>query len=329
MNTPGCTDLNTLQERLRGNAPDVERVISRASQELIRSSEMEQRIMPSWNGPLPSPDALREIVEQLKIVVFPDFFDQLRGCRAMTRARLTVSVDRLYRLFTEEISKCLAARGNGMLPDEIQLAAIRCSLDLIDRLPEIKRLLYTDVQAIYDNDPATEDYGEIILSYPVVQAMVHYRLAHEMVKLKVPVLPRILTELAHSQTGIDINPGASIGEYFAIDHGTGVVIGETCIIGNHVTIYQGVTLGAKNFTLDPDGRPVNLPRHPILEDNVTVYANSTILGRVTIGHDTIIGGNVWLTESVPPYSRVTQPPFTASNRIVTKDPNDTKERNPA
>ena len=150
--------------------------------------------------------------------------------------------------------------------------------------------------------------------------MVHYRLAHEMVKLNVPLLPRILTELAHSLTGIDINPGATIGDYFAIDHGTGVVIGETCVIGNHVTLYQGVTLGAKNFTLDPDGRPVNLPRHPILEDNVTVYANSTILGRVTIGHDTIIGGNIWLTESVPPHSRVVQPPYMTSNRITTHLP---------
>ena len=328
MYTP-LNDITDIGDNFSGALPDIEKIISRSAQELIHSSEMEERITPSWNGPLPSPEALREIVEQLKIVVFPDFFAQLRGCRSMTRARLTVSVDRLYRLFTEEIAKCLAARDNGMLPDEIRVAAIRRALDLVDRLPEIKRLLYTDVQAIYDNDPATDDYGEIILSYPVVQAMVHYRLAHEIVKLKVPVLPRILTELAHSQTGIDINPGARIGEYFAIDHGTGVVIGETCIIGNHVTLYQGVTLGAKNFTLDDEGRPVNLPRHPILEDNVTVYANSTVLGRITIGHDTVIGGNVWLTESVPPYSKVVQPPFSASNRIVTKNPKAGQKRNPA
>lgn len=308
---------------------DIERIISNAAHELTRSTEMEERIMPSWEGPLPSPDTLREIVDQLKIVIFPDFFDQLRGCRAMTHARLTVSVDRLFRLLTEEISKCFAARGNELSPNNIQAKAVNRALDIIDRLPEIKRLLYTDVQAIYDNDPATDDYGEIILSYPVVQAMVHYRLAHEMVRLKVPVLPRILTELAHSQTGIDINPGARIGEYFAIDHGTGVVIGETCIIGNHVTIYQGVTLGAKNFTLDDAGRPVNLPRHPILEDNVTVYANSTILGRVTIGHNTVIGGNVWLTESVPSYSRVSQSPFTTSNRITTSNPDVSGKRNPA
>ncbi len=304
---------------------DVEKIVARTAQDLSRPTEMEQRIMPSWNGPLPAPDALLEIVEQLKIVVFPDFFDQLRGCRSMTRARLTVSVDRLFRLLSEEIGKCFAAREEEGLSARIRESAIQCALRLVERIPEIKRVLYTDVQAIYDNDPASEDYGEIILSYPIVQAMVNHRLAHELVKLNVPVLPRILSELAHSQTGIDINPGARIGEYFAIDHGTGVVIGETCIIGNHVTLYQGVTLGAKNFTLGNDGRPVNLPRHPILEDNVTVYANSTILGRVTIGHDTVIGGNVWLTESVPPYSRVLQTPYTASNRIITVGSNNEKK----
>ena len=121
-----------------------------------------------------------------------------------------------------------------------------------------------------------------------------------------PVLPRIITEMAHSKTGIDIHPGAQIGEYFSIDHGTGVVIGETCIIGNHVTLYQGVTLGAKKFTYNENGTPVNTPRHPIIEDNVTIYSNSSILGRITIGHDTIVGGNIWLTESVRPYSKIVQ-----------------------
>lgn len=315
------TDYNTIPDNPADHnsdiTTDIERIVARTAQDLSHPTEMEQRIMPSWNGPLPAPDALLEIVEQLKIVVFPDFFDQLRGCRSMTRARLTVSVDRLFRLLSEEIGKCFAAREHTGWSSASREAAIQCSLRLIERLPEIKRILYTDVQAIFDNDPASDDYGEIILSYPIVQAMVNHRLAHELVRLNVPVLPRILSELAHSQTGIDINPGAKIGEYFAIDHGTGVVIGETCIIGNHVTLYQGVTLGAKNFTVGNDGRPVNLPRHPILEDNVTVYANSTILGRVTIGHDTVIGGNVWLTESVPPYSRVLQTPYTASNRIIT------------
>ncbi|MDE7386185.1 MAG: serine O-acetyltransferase [Muribaculaceae bacterium] len=307
---------------MQAKIAEIEQTVSRVATALNTPGEMEQRIMPSWHGPMPAPEALRDIVDQLKRVLFPEFFDQLRGCRSMTGARLTVSIERLYRLLTDEIAKCIVARHPDVGDNSTRAEAVKCTLTLLDRLPEIKHLLYTDVQAIYDNDPATDDYGEIILSYPVVQAMIHYRLAHEMVRLDIPLLPRILTELAHSLTGIDINPGATIGPYFAIDHGTGVVIGETCVIGSHVTLYQGVTLGAKNFTLDTDGRPVNLPRHPILEDNVTVYANSTILGRVTIGHDTIIGGNVWLTESVEPYSRVIQPPFTASNRITVNKPND-------
>jgi serine O-acetyltransferase len=136
--------------------------------------------------------------------------------------------------------------------------------------------------------------------------MINYRVAHELLTMGIPVLPRIITESAHSSTGIDIHPGAKIGEYFSIDHGTGVVIGETCIIGNHVRLYQGVTLGAKGFKLDDKGMPMNVPRHPILEDYVIVYSNSTILGRITIGHHTIIGGNIWQVNSVPPYSRIIQ-----------------------
>jgi serine O-acetyltransferase len=160
----------------------------------------------------------------------------------------------LYSLLVGQI-------GRGLLFDEerdeeeVKAEAERLALRFIDRLPEIKRLLFTDVEAIFNNDPAVRNYGEVIFCYPVVQAMVHYRMAHELLRMGIPVLPRIITELAHSATGIDIHPGATIGEYFSIDHGTGVVIGETCIIGNHVTLYQGVTLGAKNFSLDSHGHP--------------------------------------------------------------------------
>ena len=159
-------------------------------------------------------------------------------------------------------------------------------------LPAISRLVNTDV--------------EVILSYPLTFAMVHYRAAHVLYHLGIPRIPRMLTELAHSRTGIDIHPAATIGDYFCIDHGTGVVIGETTIIGSHVVLYQGVTLGAKNFEYDEQGRPIDIPRHPILEDRVTVYSNTSILGRVTIGHDTVIGGNVWLTQDVPANSIVLQ-----------------------
>ncbi len=139
-----------------------------------------------------------------------------------------------------------------------------------------------------------------------LKTMIHYRIAHRLHQLNVPVIPRIITEQAHSQTGIDIHPGAQIGEYFAIDHGTGVVIGETCIIGNHVTLYQGVTLGAKSFKYDENGNMLNVPRHPIIEDYVTVYSNASILGRITIGHHSVIGGNIWVTNNVAPYSRIQQ-----------------------
>ena len=173
-------------------------------------------------------------------------------------------------------------------------------------LPAISRLVNTDVDAVLHNDPAVTDRGEVILSYPLTFAMVHYRAAHVLYHLGIPRIPRMLTELAHSRTGIDIHPAATIGDYFCIDHGTGVVIGETTIIGSHVVLYQGVTLGAKNFEYDEQGRPIDIPRHPILEDRVTVYSNTSILGRVTNGHDTVIGGNVWLTQDVPANSIVLQ-----------------------
>lgn len=173
-------------------------------------------------------------------------------------------------------------------------------------LPEMKRLLHTDVEAVSRNDPAADSLEEVILCYPLVKVMLHYRTAHALHLLGVKVIPRMLTEMAHSLTGIDINPAARIGEYFAIDHGTGVVIGETCEIGSHVMLYQGVTLGARNFRYDAQGNPKAYPRHPIIEDNVTIYSNTSVLGRVRIGHDSVIGGNVWLTHDVPPYSRIYQ-----------------------
>lgn len=176
----------------------------------------------------------------------------------------------------------------------------------MSRIPEICRLLNTDVDAVMHNDPAVTSREEVIVCYPAIKEMVHYRTAHELLALGIPTVPRLLTEMAHSATGIDIHPAAEIGEYFGIDHGTGIVVGATSIIGSHVMLYQGVTLGAKNFRYDEKGNPINEPRHPILEDNVTVYSNTSILGRVRIGHDTIIGGNVWLTHDVPPHSRILQ-----------------------
>lgn len=284
---------------------DVENILLKNTTLLSFTSPEEKRMIPHGTGHFPSVDMLRECIRLVKMIVFPDFFDKQRNSPTIRSYSIGTGVERLYNLLTCEISHGLKFDHVGLC-DEKDTQAKDLALQFIDTLPEIKRLLYTDVEAMFNNDPAVDNFGEIILCYPVVQAMVHYRVAHALLTLGIPVLPRILTELAHSETGIDIHPGAQIGEYFAIDHGTGVVIGETCIIGNHVTLYQGVTLGAKNFSLDSDGHPVNIPRHPIIEDNVTIYSNSTILGRITVGRDSVIGGNIWLTNSVPPGSNIVQ-----------------------
>ena len=183
--------------------------------------------------------------------------------------------------------------------------------DFVARLPEVKRLVETDVSAAYEGDPAATSRMEVVMAYPGLYAVTVHRLAHELYVLKVPIIPRIMSEIAHSMTGIDIHPGATIGERFFIDHGTGVVIGETCVIGKNVKLYQGVTLGAKSFDKDPvTGALVKgIKRHPNVEDNVVIYAGATILGGdTTIGHDSEIGGSVWLINSVPPNSRVYNKP---------------------
>ena len=265
----------------------------------------EERMVPTGTGAFPSIDSLREVISLVKSIIFPDFFNRRRNSCVTRVHYIGVGVDKLYSRLRREIENGLRfddSRSNGDTED----IASKMAIDFIDSLPEIKRMLLTDVEAMFNNDPAVENFGEIILCYPVVHAMVHYRVAHSLLQLGIPVIPRIITELAHSDTGIDIHPGAQIGEYFSIDHGTGVVIGETCVIGKHVTLYQGVTLGAKNFSLDSNGRPVNIPRHPIIEDNVTIYSNATVLGRITIGRGSIVGGNIWLTYSVPPGSRILQ-----------------------
>ena len=182
--------------------------------------------------------------------------------------------------------------------------------EFVAALPEVRRLVETDVDAAYDGDPAATSRMEVVMAYPGLYAVTVHRLAHVLYTLKVPILPRVMSELAHSKTGIDIHPGATIGERFFIDHGTGVVIGETTVIGRNVRLYQGVTLGGLSFAKDDSGALVKgLKRHPNIEDNVVIYANATILGGdTTIGHDSEIGGSVWLIESVPPNSRVYNKP---------------------
>ncbi|MBQ5642469.1 MAG: serine acetyltransferase [Bacteroidaceae bacterium] len=202
--------------------------------------------------------------------------------------------------------------GNGV--SEELLYAQMCSImpkekaaQMIEFIPELKQQLDMDVEAAYNGDPAAESFDEIICCYPVIKAMMNYRIAHKMLELGISLIPRVITEKAHSETGIDIHPAATIGHHFTIDHGTGVVIGATCIIGNNVKLYQGVTLGAKSFPLDENGHPIKgIPRHPILEDNVIIYSNSTVLGRITIGRGTVIGGNLWVTEGTKPGEKLMQ-----------------------
>jgi serine O-acetyltransferase len=252
---------------------------------------------------LPNKMRLKEIILILKDILFPGFFNDTYP--EITDKKNNISslhVENFKILLTEQVYNGLSYSNNQISTE----FANDISLKFIEKIPHIKNLLCTDVQAMYDNDPAAKSIEEVIICYPSIEAMIHYRIAHELLLLQVPLLPRIITELAHSATGIDIHPGAKIGKYFSIDHGTGVVIGETTIIGDHVHLYKGVTLGAKNFVLDERGNPINIPRHPIIEDNVVIYSNATVLGRITIGHDSIIGGNVWLTNNVPPHSRVIQ-----------------------
>ncbi|MBQ7420469.1 MAG: serine acetyltransferase [Prevotella sp.] len=276
---------------------------------LSKQTRQEIDMMPAVEAPLPSVLQVKQIVALVKSIIFPDYFNKRQSDETIRSYNIGVHMEELFGLLVKQIAHglqfcedCEAIQTKQKVYEEAE----KLALEFINELPEIKRLLYTDVQAMFENDPAAPNYGEVIFCYPVMNAMTHYRIAHKLHELQVPVIPRIITEQAHSKTGIDIHPGATIGEYFAIDHGTGVVIGETCIIGNHVTLYQGVTLGAKSFKYDENGNMLNVPRHPIIEDYVTVYSNASILGRITIGHNSVIGGNIWVTHDVPPYSRIQQ-----------------------
>ncbi len=258
---------------------------------------------------LPERSALIEMVEQLRAVLFPGYFGVSDLSQESMRFYVGSALDRVFGILQEQVKRgfCFVCGDDPHNCPEVERRAISASRDFVMRLPAVRHMLATDVQAAFEGDPAATSPDEAIFCYPGVVAVTNYRLAHELYRLGVPLIPRIITEHAHSTTGIDIHPGATIGEHFFIDHGTGVVIGETCEIGRRVQIYQGVTLGAKSFPLDENGKPLKgIPRHPIVEDDVVIYSGATILGRVTVGRGSTIGGNVWLTHSVPPGSRVTQ-----------------------
>ncbi|AMD91414.1 serine O-acetyltransferase EpsC [Desulfovibrio fairfieldensis] len=300
--------MSTLHDDTTVSMPELDSVVER----LCHSSSLDAVWhRPAQGAAMPSLDALKEIMERLRAAVFPGYFGSTRIRRESMRYHLAANLDSIYHKLSEQILRgfCFSCEGrHAATPCEAcESEGTAAALKFMDRLPEIRRLLAGDAQAAYEGDPAATSPGETIFCYPSMHAMFHHRIAHELYTLKVPVIPRIISEMAHSRTGIDIHPGATIGEDFFIDHGTGVVIGETCILGRNCRLYQGVTLGALSFPKNPDGTLTKgIPRHPVLEDNVTVYAGATILGRVTIGAGAVIGGNVWITSDVPAGARISQ-----------------------
>lgn len=253
---------------------------------------------------LPSKRVIERLCEELLSLVFPGFMDESAIHSDSLEPEIKQRVSRVVSTLRDEVKRSLAFVETP--PPHLTTAAHKLVCDFLRKLPEVRQLVQTDVTAAYEGDPAARSTAEIILSYPCVEAIATQRLAHELYRAGLPLIPRMMTEWAHRRTGIDIHPGASIGNHFFIDHGTGIVIGETCVIGNHVKLYHGVTLGAKSFAKDEQGNLVKgVKRHPRVEDYVTIYANATILGGdTTIGKGTTIGANVFLMESVPAYSAV-------------------------
>jgi len=272
--------------------------------------ESQKRSQEPGGREFPSRDALAQAVEQLKGALFPmrlgphdlrQESEDLYVGHTLDLALHTLLAQ--IRLELHYTARHQGASDTTAIEGQAQAAAQAFA----GSLPEIRRLLDSDVLAAYQGDPAARSVDEVLLCYPGVLAMIHHRLAHRLYGLGLPLLARIVAELAHSQTGIDIHPGAQIGAGFFIDHGTGVVIGETAVIGERVRLYQAVTLGAKRFPTDAEGHlQKGLPRHPVLEDDVVIYAGATVLGRVTLGRGAVIGGNVWLTHDVPAGGNVTQ-----------------------
>ncbi len=257
----------------------------------------------------PSRTALAHFVVLLKGALFP-----LRLGPADLRPGdedryVADTLDAALRILVEQATLELQHPGGDGTVDRSRIDALAhaAAVAFAAALPRTRQLLDSDVTAAYHGDPAAHSVDEVLLCYPGVLAMIHHRIAHTLYRLDLPLLARVVAEIAHGETGIDIHPGASIGPSFFIDHGTGVVIGETAVIGAHVRLYQAVTLGAKRFPTDAEGNlQKGLPRHPVVEDEVVIYAGATILGRITIGRGAVIGGNVWLTEDVPPGASITQ-----------------------
>ncbi len=263
-----------------------------------------RHVCPSRKGegePLLSNHSVRRIVDLARQLMFPGFYTESVENDSVLRSMMTLASRELYTLLVSQITAglCFDTSNCEASMTAIHEEAHESAIQFIEALPSIRHILDTDIDATYLGDPAAVSTHEVIACYPGVRATMSFRIAHQLLKLNVPIVPRMITEQAHADTGIDIHPAAQIAEGFVIDHGTGVVIGATAIIGKNVKIYQGVTLGAKSFVTDDSNNPVKgIPRHPIIGDNVVIYSNSTILGRVTIGENAVIGGNLWVTRDV-------------------------------
>ena len=277
------------------------RAISQAVGSLSEPSSL-KGLSYRGNGtaPLPSGEELGKFVELCRAVLFPGFYGRSSITFGTVNFHIGVAVEKLYGILAAQVDAGLGFAG-GAGGDERRERARDIAAGLVASLPRIRWELAADVDAAYLGDPAAGSHAEVIACYPGVKAITNYRIAHELHLRGVPLIPRMITEMAHAATGIDIHPGAEIGGDFSIDHGTGVVIGATCVIGDRVKLYQGVTLGAKSFPLDGDGNPIKgVLRHPLIGNDVVVYANATVLGRVKIGDGCVVGANVWVTEDMPP-----------------------------
>lgn len=287
--------------------------ILKAAKGLTENYASEELFMPKSGRRLPNRSVIIDIVRDLKSIVFPGYFSTDTSATIFPEYYVGHRLNDIYDRLKNQIEIALLYHGEE--PEEAAACADRTTCGFFEQLPEIQRLLLTDVQAGFDGDPAAKSKEEIIFSYPGLFAIYVYRLAHVLYKEEIPFIPRVMSEYAHGRTGIDINPGATIGEYFFIDHGTGVVVGETTEIGNNVKLYQGVTLGALSTRMGQ--QLANVKRHPTIRDNVTIYSNSTVLGGETVvGDNTIIGGNTFITESIPANTKVSA----KSPELVIKKP---------
>ncbi|NND96723.1 MAG: serine acetyltransferase [Pirellulaceae bacterium] len=284
------------------------------TEEIVATYTPDDAINHLGHCALPSYEAVIEILGDIKDILYPGYRRKVGLHSGNIRYHVGGLIDSLHDHLTTQIARALrhedrVQQNHDDCESDIDFEAKgqAMAIELLKRIPSLRKVLATDVQAAYDGDPACQTTDEVVFCYPGFEAITVYRIAHELYQLEVPFIPRMMTEWAHQQTGIDIHPGATIGKHFFIDHGTGVVVGETCEIGEHVKLYQGVTLGALSFKTDDDGQLIRgTKRHPTIEDRVVVYANATILGGNTvIGRDSVIGSSVWITKTVSPNTTVT------------------------